>query len=164
MDSIKTTAVRRPLALWILVGLYSALVLGQFGLLVYMRFWGSLRSSLAAKYADWTILDFAATYYPSVLLLIGCVGLVMLRRWALCAFGILLILRLREVALLFFRDDVPEEQVFIFWLPRLIAVVIAAIPTLYALHLVRSGTVKETGPRSLSGDSSGPTTSQERSD
>lgn len=137
------TTLRRPFALWVIVGLYSSLILANYAFMVYMRFWSNHRSRFEAMYADWTLLDYATRYYPGVLILIGCAGLVMLRRWAVYVFALLLILRLRESALRFFADQHPDAPPILLWLPHVMMIVPPLLVFLYALHLARKGTLRK---------------------
>jgi hypothetical protein len=142
MDN-QTTAVRRPVALWVLVGVYSTLILGSFAFTIYLQFWSSYSDKFGARFADWTLLDYAISYHPGILILLGCLGLVMLRRWAVYVFGVLLALRLRELAMALLRDDLPEDAVILVWLPNAMFLATAAIAFFYALHLSRKGTLRK---------------------
>lgn len=129
-----TTAVRRPVGLWILVGLYSTLILLSFGTQVYFRFWSEYSGMLEAKYEGWTLLDYVIMYYPGILILLGCLGLVMLKRWALYVFGALLALRLREFVVILFRDIAPDTAHMV-WPSHAFSLLTAMIAFFYALRL-----------------------------
>lgn len=128
----QTTGVRRPKALRVIVGLYSTLVLVSFATTIYR---------LQARQADWTLPDHAYLHAPGILILLGCLGFVLLRRWAVYAFGLLLALRLREFAAAFFMDEISD--VFLVWVPRAMHLSLAALAFFYGLHLWRKGPLRE---------------------
>jgi hypothetical protein len=139
----QTKTLRRPIGLWVLVGLYSAMVLLSFGTAIYLRYFSSFSARLQDRHADWTVLDYVFVYYPGILVLLGCVGLVMLRRWAVYPFALLLGARLRDLVLALLREwdpDVPEMMV---WFPHTVHPALAAIAFFYALHLWRNGTLRK---------------------
>ncbi len=133
---------RRPLALWVIVVSFSSLVCLNVAVQLYLRFWSPHRHALAARYADWSLLNFAENFYPSLLIVVGCIGLLMLRRWALYAFGFLLLLRAWELVSVPFPGEFPESSGF---LPLMVAarIIPPAIGFLYAWHLVRNGTLRK---------------------
>jgi hypothetical protein len=139
----QTTVVRRPIGLWVLVGLYSSMILLSFGTAIYMRFWSSYSDRLQAQHADRTLLDYAIQYHPGILVLVGCLGLVMLRRWAAYVFGILLALRLREFVAALFRDEMANAPAFLIWPSHIMSLSLATIAFSYSLYLWKKGTLRK---------------------
>jgi hypothetical protein len=137
------TTIRRPVALWIVVGLLMTPLLANYALQIYVRFWSSYRSQLEARHADWTLLDYVVRHYPGVLILIGCIGLVMLRRWAVHVFAILVVLRLREAVFRLLEDQQPDVPPIVLWLPLVMMIVPPSIGLLYSLYLARKGTLRK---------------------
>lgn len=80
--------------------------------------------------------------YPGLLILLGCVGLVMLRRWAVYVFAVLLVLRLREAVFRLPEDQHPDAPPILLWLPLVMTIVPPLIALLYALYLARKGTLR----------------------
>jgi hypothetical protein len=118
-------------------------MLGNLALTFYLHFWSDHSARLQALYADWTLLDYAIKFYPVWLTVLGCVGLVMLRRWAVYVFGVFFALRLRECVLPFFREDSPDVSALIVWLPRVVLLLVPAIAFLYGLYLWKKGTFRK---------------------
>jgi hypothetical protein len=137
----QTVVVRRPIGLWVIVGVYSTLILLSYAIQFYMRFRSSYSEALEARYADWTLLDHVFSYYPGILILLGCLGLVMMKRWAVYVFGVLLALRLRELAVALVRDISPDAA-FLVWVTHAFSLLTAAVAFLYALHLWRKGILR----------------------
>jgi hypothetical protein len=137
----QTAVVRRPIGLWVLVVLYSSLILLSYAIQFYMRFHSQYGHTLEARYADWTLLDHVISHYPGILILLGCLGLVLMKRWPVYVFGLLLALRLREFAMSFFRD-VPPEAVWLVWVSHAFSLFTAAVAFFYALHLWRKGMLR----------------------
>lgn len=132
----------RPLALWVIVVSFSSLVCLNVAVQIYLRFWSSHRHTMAARYADWSLLDYAERFYPGLMIVVGCIGLVMLRRWALYVFGLLLLLRAWEVISIPLRDGFPESSGFLS-LTVVARIIPPAIGCLYVWHLHRSGMLRK---------------------
>lgn len=124
-----------------LAGIYSTLILLGQGIHLYLRFWSSHSNTLRSRYDDWTVLDYVFNFYPGILILLGCLGLVMMKRWAVYLFGVLFAARLYEFAAALFRD-VPDDVTHMVWANHSFSLLVAAIAFFYSGNLWRKGILR----------------------
>lgn len=75
-------------------------------------------------------------------MLAGCVGLVMLKRWALYIFAVLAAVRLLDVVSVLIKVDAGDDGPMYLWLPLIVALALPIVPLLYCVRLTRTGMLR----------------------